>query len=100
MKPKKGKSQKDTGALPFGARRTWHNHYDSVDFMKNKGALYGVKIVIPLDNANKLSKALKQCITLAKKHEQEKVEIDAHFGAKGKEGFKLDVRIRRLAEQD
>jgi len=99
MTPKRGKSQKNTGQLKYGAGRVWHNHYDSVDFIKGTGSLHGVKIVIPLKNAEKLSGDLKQCVKLAKQKNQKKVEIDAHFGMKMKEGFTLKVRIAQPTKE-
>ena len=92
--------QLESGSLPHGAHRTWHNHYQVVDFMKTKGGPYGVKLVLTLDNARKLRNDLRDCMKLAKEHGRKHVEVDAHFGRQTQEGYILRTRVYRPEEKD
>ena len=84
----------DSGPLPYGAGKTWHNRYQAVDFLKSKGGPYGVKLVLNLENAEKLRRDLGACMKLAEKHNKKNIEIDARFGRKNADkGFRLDVRL-------
>jgi len=84
----------DLGPLPYGAGKTWHNRYQAVDFLKSEGGPYGVKLVLNLENANKLRNDLRDCVKLARKHKRRSIEIDARFGRRNPEkGFRLDIRL-------
>ena len=85
--------QLDSTPLPYGAGKTWHNHYQTVDFLRRKGGPYAVKLVLTLDNATKLRNDLRDCIKLARKHKRHNIEIDAHFGNKTELGFSLKTRV-------
>ncbi len=89
----------DSGPLPYGAGKIWHNRYQAVDFIKSKGGPYGVKLVLNLENADKLRKDLVACLSHAKKHKRNHIEIDARFGKRNPDkGFKLYVRLYQLDE--
>jgi len=84
----------------YGGKKTMHNYYDSVDFIRTSGALHGVRLIIPRGNVKKLSNDLTSCIALAEKFHQDNVEIDVHFGKKLKKGFKLELRVHWPTERD
>ena len=91
----------DSTPLPYGAGKTWHNRYVRAGILRDQGALYGIKIVLTLDNARALSGALSKCANHAEKYSRNNIEIDAHFGRGSKDkGFKLDVRVFRPEEKD
>ena len=92
--------QLDSTPLPYGAGKTWHNHYVRAGFLRRTGGLYGVKLVLTLDNAKKLRNDLRDCMELARKHSRNNIEIDAHFGAEQKEGFIMKVKVFRPEEKD
>jgi hypothetical protein len=93
-------AQKDVKKAKKGEGKTWHSRYVRVGFLRGRGALYGVKLVLNVGMAKKLSKDLRDCVKLAQKHGREGIEIDAHFGRQSMEGFKLDVRIYQPEEKD
>ncbi len=85
----------DLPPLPHGAGTTWQNRHRAVDFLKGKGANYGVKLVFEVDKAEQLLEDLRECINHAKEYNRNNIEIDAHFGRSSTEGFKLTVRVYR-----
>jgi hypothetical protein len=76
--------------------RVWHSNYAAVDFIKNRNAVYGVKLTLDLKNAEKLAKDLRQCQKIAKDKGRDRADICAYWGKfrKGK-GFKLEVKIHQ-----
>jgi hypothetical protein len=95
MKQIQRKSQQGLQTLPRRVRRTWHCRSHAVDFLRNKGGPYGVKLILDTANAKKLSTALKACAKLAKEARKNRVEIDAHWGKSSRtKGYPLDVRVR------
>jgi len=83
----------DSAPLPHGAGKTWHNRHRAVDILKGKGAIYGVKLVLEVDKAEKLRNDLRDCINLARKYNRNNIEIDARFGAISQYGFGMDVKV-------
>ena len=90
----------DSKPLPRGAKRTWIGRYQRSGFLRGKSALYGLRIVLTLENARALSSALNGWVKLAEEHSCNNIEIDAHFGRSTDEGFKLAVRVFRPEEKD
>jgi len=83
----------DSKPPPWGAKKTWHNHYQRVDFLRKKGGPYAVRLVLTLENADKLRKDLNHCVKLAQRHDRDSIEIDAHFGNQTRDGFRLRTRV-------
>lgn len=94
MKKTQRKSQQSLQKLPKGVKRTWHCHSHAVDFLRNRGGPYGVKLILDTANVKRLSTALKTCAKLAKEAKKERVEIDAHWGHSSRaKGYRLDARV-------
>ena len=91
-------SDQNENKLPWGGRRVWHCRSEAVDFLKNEGGPFGVKLTLDLANAKKLRSALKTCTDIATKAGVGKVEIDARWGKRGgktgEKGFRLDIMVR------
>ena len=81
--------------MTITVKHQWISHTSEVDFLKNKGGHFGGALAITAKNAEKLAKDLNQCVDNAKKNGKASIELVAHWGKKGPEGFLLRTRVKQ-----
>lgn len=81
--------------MPKGitANHRWKAQTEKVDFLRNDGGPYGVKLVMTASQSARLSHNLDLCAKNAQKFGVEKTEVDIHWGRRGKRGaFRITIR--------
>jgi len=64
----------------------WRARMYGVDFLRNDGGPYGVKLIMTADQAKRFSENIKRCTNNADKFGHDKIQVDVHWGRKAKRG--------------
>ncbi len=72
-----------------GMNTVWIARSQEVGFERNTGSFFALKLTLEERWAKKFSKNLTDCLKHANRFNKNQIEVIAHFGNKGKEGFLL-----------